>query len=66
MRYDHDPKRQAVPDYTVPALVMLGVNLFLGLAVLWFNFGLGVPLLLALVMHLAIGWQERRAQVSNR
>ncbi|WP_121062731.1 hypothetical protein [Chachezhania antarctica] len=61
MRYDPRTDRATAPDYTVPALIMLGVNLFLGLAVLWFNHGLAMPVALAALLYLALTWWERRA-----
>lgn len=43
-----------VEDYTRPALIMAGVNLFLFLAIVWANFGLPLCLLIAAVLNAVI------------
>ncbi|WP_158971061.1 hypothetical protein [Chachezhania sediminis] len=61
MQHYHDSDRPSAPDYTVPALIMLGVNLFLVLAVLWVAYGFAVPLLLGGALLIAFDyWAERR------
>lgn len=47
-------KISAAPNYTTPALVMMGVNLAWILIALWAAFGLLAALLLALVVNHAI------------
>ncbi|MCE8509458.1 hypothetical protein KBY24_15650 [Ruegeria pomeroyi] len=39
------------PDYTIPALVMLGVNLTWILILVWALWGFGAALLLAALVH---------------
>ena len=47
------------PDYTIPALVSLGVNLFLGLAVIWAVAGFGTALLVGALLNVVIPRRKR-------
>lgn len=53
----------SAPDYTTPALVMLGLNMMWVFIALWATLGLVPVLLLAAAMNRAITWlaQRRRA-----
>lgn len=48
------------PDYTLAALVTLGVNLFCLLFILWSTLGLPAVLLLALALDRGLVWLARR------
>lgn len=45
---------KAAPNYTVPALIMAGVNLMWIFVVIWAAFGLGSALVLAAALNHAI------------
>ncbi|WP_421704930.1 hypothetical protein [Aliiroseovarius sp.] len=48
------------PDYTLPALVSLGVNLFLWLAVIWAVAGFGAALLVGALVSVFIPRRKQR------
>lgn len=53
-------KISSAPDYTVPALVMMGVNLIWVFTLLWALFGLVPVLLLAAALNRGITWIAAR------
>ncbi|WP_300519263.1 hypothetical protein [Aliiroseovarius sp.] len=50
----------AAPDYTIPALVSLGVNLFLWLAVIWAVAGFASALLVGALVNVFLPRRKRR------
>jgi len=62
MRMMDDRRIGRAPDYTVPALVMLGVNLTWILVLVWALWGFAAALLLAALVHHVITRLATRAR----
>lgn len=50
----------AAPNYTMPALVMMGVNLMWMFFALWALYGFLPVIIMALLLHVGINRLERR------
>ena len=53
--------RREAPNYTLPALIMGGINLFWIMMVIWVAYGLVAVLAFSFALERGIHWLSRRA-----